>query len=139
MRNFLTALVCVSVMMVGSTMIFAGHNDLGPVYKGRDQTLGCMLHCDDGPCDWRIRIVDQNGNTLVNKTFYDVPNRGARAVFYSGSKKLVSCWAHPVSGDNDFSEPSAVILDNTGRTVAIMSNDRGHFEDNHNCCGTACP
>ncbi len=48
--------LCLLLGSVG-VVAMASHDDIGPMYNAADQTLLCMVHCDTGPCDIRMKIL----------------------------------------------------------------------------------
>lgn len=101
----------------------ADHDEVGPIYKHVRQTAICTVRCDDGPCDFSINIYDENANIVASGDFTDIPNHAARAVFYSGTKRLLTCEAPDPVGAGDAEDAGFVLLSPTGQMVAMTSQD----------------
>ncbi|MCP3996128.1 MAG: hypothetical protein GY722_13870 [bacterium] len=96
-------------------------DDIGPIYKSREQTLVCMVLCSDGPCELEMTISGPEGNVLKSKVFANVTSHGIRKLVYSGAKNAVSC--RTVTRAGVVGEPSWTILDRRSEVVAMGTND----------------
>ncbi len=86
----------------------------------------CMVHCDDGICDFKIQIRGSNGQLLKKKKFIGVPSGGNRGLAYGGLHETISCEVKDVQGAPCIGfprEPAWVILDTSGQVEAYMTND----------------
>ncbi len=100
--------------------------DVGPVWNARNQTPMCMVHCDEGICDFKIEIRGSSGQLLKKKRFIGVPSDGNRGLAYGGSHETINCEVKDVQGAPCIGfprEPAWVILDNRGQVEAYMTND----------------
>ncbi len=73
--------------------------------------------------------LDEDGDVLLSKNFFNVPDQGSRKFAYAGTEKLVSCRAESLAPERQpdmgaVQEPSVAILDVRGETTALMTNDR---------------
>lgn len=122
-RHLSRAIVALCALALCAPVALASdHDEVGPIYKHANQTAICTMRCDDGPCDFRIKIYDENGNVLVNQLFTNVPNEGSRMVVYDGIKRLLSCQATN-NTDGDAEDAAFTLLSPTGKVVAITSQD----------------
>ncbi len=139
MRRFTFALICTALLM--SPCLTFAVNEIGPIQTGANQLEICMAKCnvnddfwragEQPGCDFEIKWLNKNGNTLQSASFYDVPDQGSRELPYTLGTKLVSCRVDPINGEAKNAnghgygeELSIAVLDNKGKTVAMMTNDR---------------
>jgi hypothetical protein len=137
MRKTLRVL-CPVILLVafGAAYAYEDDNDIGPAYKQPGQQVVCSVHCDEGPCHFKIRFYDQNGNNVKQQEFWDVPENGSRSLAYNGFETLVHCGVRRLESParvggptkvagNVTDEPSLAHLDPAGKVVATMTNERG--------------
>jgi hypothetical protein len=135
MRAKLSVLGCaVLLAAVGTAYATEDDNDIGPAYKQPGQTVVCSVHCDSGPCNFKIRFYDQDGDNVKQQEFWNVPENGSRFLAYNGWETLVHCGVRrlePAGGGlreidgNETDEPALAHLDPAGKVVATMTNERG--------------
>ncbi len=153
MRRLTFALIC-TVILISPGLALAV-SEIGPIQTNNNQTEICMAKCNFGEeffrgdelfCEFEIKWLNKNGAVLQSQIFYNVPDQGSRELAYTGGKKLVSCRVDP-PGPSDKNirfgggeELSIAILDNKGKTVAMMTNDRAEEMPMARCnpCSEAC-
>ncbi len=157
MRRITFAFIC-TVLLMSPCLTFAV-NEIGPIQTTSSQLEMCMAKCNVNEeswragqqpvCDFEIKWLNRNGNVLQSASFYDVPDQGSRELAYTLGAKLVSCRVDPIVdlpgkkaplGYGFGEELSIAVLDNKGKTVAMMTNDRAEEMpmDRCNPCGELC-
>lgn len=136
MRRMLAA-SCSTVLLLAGGLAWGGansdggHDDIGPIYRLPGQTAVCAVHCDEGPCQFRIQFKNQNGDDLNGADFWDVPTEGSRSLANASNTYLVSCEVQRLESGtvrvpgNRRDEPSLTLLDANNHVVATMTNERG--------------
>ncbi len=144
MRRLASALICMTILV---SPVFAV-SEIGPIKTSNNQTELCMVKCsipqdyvrDLNPtCDFVIEWLDENGDVLRSKDFFNVPDQGSRKYAFAGTEKLVSCRAGSLVPDRNpdmgmVQEPSVAILDVRGETTALMTNDRAMSTNVYEYC-----
>ncbi len=133
MRRVAFAVICVAVLASPALAV----SEIGPIKPSNSQTELCMVKCSfpqddrgiEPTCNFAIEWLDEEGEILTSKNFFDVPDQGSRKFAYQGNEKLVSCRAENFSSRDPFmmggvQEPSIAILDIRGEVTAVMTNDR---------------
>ena len=110
-----------AVFTLPASPALADHDEIGGVYKPAGHTAICMIRCDNGPCTIRLRMKDENGNTVASQNFFNVPENGSRMLIYGGPKKLLGCFARDNS--TGVSDLGWAIVDSNWHTVALANQD----------------
>ncbi len=144
MRRLASALICMTILV---SPVFAV-GEIGPIRTSNSQTELCMVKCSypqdnerglNPTCDFVIEWLDEDGDVLLSKNFFNVPDQGSRKFAFAGTEKLVSCRAESLVPERQpdmgaVQEPSLAMLDTRGEITALMTNDRAMSMNAYEYC-----